>query len=939
MKYFNFFAILIIFLNFSNYGFAENNYSSTKLMIRFKTNIRENQQEMKKFENLTKGELKPILQNSFSIKYNPKNYFSFQSQNLNYLEIQKAEEPVLRTFILNFSEEINPKTMCKYLKENFSDIEFAEPYHIYPIQAFTPNDKLFSLQSTLERIKAADAWEVWKGSPNTVIGISDNGCNQDHEDITGNITINNKEIPDNNIDDDNNGYIDDYNGYNFAGSNDANDWGNTFNSSIDHGTLVSGIAGASFNNNLGVAGIGGYCKIFPIRAAGTTSSILYGYESIIFAANHHFSVLNMSWGGPQTYSEMEQSIINYAVANGVALVASGGNIGTNGGTRYDTYYPAGYKGVLGVGEVDEWDQITEFNSCMSSGVRILAPGEGNYSTNNIGSYSPVSTGTSFAAPIVSGAVALARSLHPELTPQQSIEFVRLCTDNVLAENFAYGDKPLVPGRINLYKVVSVDPFSIPSIFPMEYRWYNTNNELTNRFVQGDTVRLKIKVMNYLGKATNLKFKLSIGYDPTKSVEILQSNSELALLNSMESADIDNFILRIAKTNPNRIILRLDIEADNNFKDFVKFDFIPTANFATFETDKIAFSMTDEGNFGFMEFGKNKEGAGFTIKGIGNQLYGNSGLIISEDSKKLVTFFNNNFSNVKPFLKPNPNICILNDDYTPTDNKIGLEITQEVSFPHPNVAQITFTTQNKSNTTLKDLSMGFYYDWDIAEDADSNVAELYKEINDSELYHYFTALGSEIVYKPNTNIYVGCTAFSEEYNSVPEIAGLDYSFTSDFTDAKQIEVLNSGMTLQNDKIYDRSVFTGIRFNGDFAPNEKKKFGILVGGNTSRDELTGNIIAALTANKVEDKSNYSDYVKIITHKESNLIRIKINNLSETNFDISFYDISGQLISSILQDFDSSNGLCYTYILPEMAPQIIFIKLKSSLHNITEKALWVN
>jgi hypothetical protein len=411
------------------------------------------------------------------------------------------------------------------------------------------------------------------------------------------------------------------------------------------------------------------------------------------------------------------------------------------------------------------------------------------------------------------------------------------------------------------------------------------------------------------------------------------------LNTSEFAELDDFKLIVKKSNTNRIIFRLDIESNSGFKDFAKFDFIPTANFSTFETDKIAFSMTDEGNFGFIEIGNSKEGAGFTIKGIGNQLYGDSGLLISENNTKLVSYIYANYSTVKPFTAPNTNINIINDNYTGTEDQIGLEITQEVSFPHENVAQLDIIAKNKSGKNLKDLSLGYFYDWDIEEDADSNVAVLFDEINNSQFADKFPALGAELIYKPKTNIFVSCVAFSDESGSQPQIAGLEYDYTADFDKTKQLEVLNSGMTMQSNKVYDRSVFTGVKLFGNIAPNEERKISLLVGGNTSRDKLANDILAALSVNSVKGSLNYDEEIQVISYYNLNQIRININNNVETDFKINFFDLSGNAISCELKEYSVNNMTSYLYELPKIANQILLIRINSSLHNITQKVLWVD
>ena len=239
-----------------------------------------------------------ILPLEASLKYGKTTQYK-SSNNSRYKEILDAEEPVLRTYVVTYEGDQNPDKFCQYLVKTHKEIDIAEPYRLQKLQAFIPNDQYIAEQEdALILIKAYEAWEIYSGDSNIVIGISDNGIDQFHPDLRDNIAINNKEIPNNNIDDDNNGFIDDYNGFNLDGSTPGQLWGNTYIQD-NHGTLAAGIAGADFNNEIGVAGIGGYSKIFPIRI-GTeeldNGSTAFGYESMIFAARAGIKVLNCSWG-------------------------------------------------------------------------------------------------------------------------------------------------------------------------------------------------------------------------------------------------------------------------------------------------------------------------------------------------------------------------------------------------------------------------------------------------------------------------------------------------------------------------------------------------------------------------------------------------------------------------------------------------------------------
>ena len=121
------------------------------------------------------------------------------------------------------------------------------------------------------------AWDITTGGvtptgDTIVVCVIDNGIDLDHEDFDDNLWVNHKEIPNNNIDDDNNGYVDDYLGWNTGTDNDNVGF-------ASHGTAVSGIVGAQGNNGVGVAGINWDVKVmFVDGGTGVESEVLEAYS-------------------------------------------------------------------------------------------------------------------------------------------------------------------------------------------------------------------------------------------------------------------------------------------------------------------------------------------------------------------------------------------------------------------------------------------------------------------------------------------------------------------------------------------------------------------------------------------------------------------------------------------------------------------------------------
>ena len=110
-----------------------------------------------------------------------------------------------------------------------------------------------------------DELSVPGGSSSVIVAVIDTGVDYDHEDLAGNIWVNENEIPDDGIDNDGNGYVDDYYGVNIVSGTGNGDDDN------GHGTHVAGIIAAR-NNNLGTVGIAYNVKVMPIKAAMARAS-------------------------------------------------------------------------------------------------------------------------------------------------------------------------------------------------------------------------------------------------------------------------------------------------------------------------------------------------------------------------------------------------------------------------------------------------------------------------------------------------------------------------------------------------------------------------------------------------------------------------------------------------------------------------------------------
>lgn len=256
------------------------------------------------------------------------------------------------------------------------EIRYAEPNYMASIADTIPADPDWSLQYGLVNIRAPQGWDYSTGSAAVTIAIVDTGVDLSHPDLAAKIVPGHNSI-------------------------------NVFSSPQDdngHGTHAAGIAAASGNNGVGVAGVSWGARIMPIKVLNSIGNGNFAdvADGIIWATNHGAQVINLSLGGASSSITL-QDAVNYAYGNGVVLVAAAGNTGGN-----FVLYPARYSNVIAVGAVDSANKRLS-NSTIGPELDLVAPGSFIYSTV-VGGYG-YKSGTSMAAPYVSGLAAILRSVN------------------------------------------------------------------------------------------------------------------------------------------------------------------------------------------------------------------------------------------------------------------------------------------------------------------------------------------------------------------------------------------------------------------------------------------------------------------------------------------------------------------------------------------------
>jgi subtilisin family serine protease len=351
-----------------------------------------------------------------------------------------------------------------------SPLEFVEPDRVRYLLA-SPNDSLYAQQYHLPLIAAEAGWDVQQGSASMIVAVVDSGYDPDHEDLVDRYWQNGSEAGGTaDVDDDGNGFVDDVAGWDFWQNDndpDARPAGTEEydSGSVSHGTHCAGIIGASTNNSLGVAGLDWNCKIMPVRVFGPLGSsadsmIIQGFQ---YAVANGADVINMSCGGG--YSEAYTAPIAAAHAAGIIVVASAGNESwTFTNEPWTWMSPVCNDGpnvgvdnnVIGVAATDSSDMAAGFTNTDDSGYRFVdvsAPGVQVLSTYYhdpalVGNDVPygLMSGTSMAAPVVSGLAALVKAQFGAYNANDVINQIRISADDITEQN------PLIAGQLGTGRV-------------------------------------------------------------------------------------------------------------------------------------------------------------------------------------------------------------------------------------------------------------------------------------------------------------------------------------------------------------------------------------------------------------------------------------------------------------------------------------------------------
>jgi subtilisin family serine protease len=302
--------------------------------------------------------------------------------------------------------------------------------------------------------QAAAAWNQQVSGQNVLVGVVDAAVDYTHPQIQPRLAQNLAEINGRaGIDDDANGFIDDFYGWDFEqNKNDPTALiyplpatGSTKEPN-SHGTHVSGIIAGDSTKGI-MQGLAPLASIVPANFMDSNGSGSLGaaIQAIQYVSSRGVKVINASWGGP-VCSETLRSVIQGLAAKNILFVAASGNDGADLDSTPD--YPANFNfpNQINVAASNANDFLTSWSNTSFEFVHLGAPGDSIYSTVPGNSYAFMS-GTSMAAPFVTGTAALLWSFRPKATYAQIRQAILAGTDS---KNF----RVQTGGRLNISNSIS-----------------------------------------------------------------------------------------------------------------------------------------------------------------------------------------------------------------------------------------------------------------------------------------------------------------------------------------------------------------------------------------------------------------------------------------------------------------------------------------------------
>ncbi len=766
----------------------------------------------------------------------------FQQRLVQRQGLQKQAVGIIQRLQSIYRLRISQPYAPAYVQKLIASLPFVEYVEPVPKRWISgaSDDPLLADQKHLEQIHVLEAWDYLPEDADTVlVAVLDTGADLDHEDLQEHIFLNAGEMGtdangqdkrSNGIDDDGNGYVDDWRGWDFFYDDNEPVPGNS------HGTHVAGIIGAVVNNGTGIAGVNPYVKLLILKLGPDdpfSVTVAYGYEAMVYAAAMGARIINCSWGGP-TRSRTEQEVIDAVTQSGTLVVAAAGNEGIR-----QTFYPAGYQNVIAVGSVNAGNRRSYFSN-YGYFIDVMAPGENILSTMPNNQYRRQS-GTSMASPVAAGVASLIAVQHPEYSPLQIGEHLKITCDSIdhLQPNFA---GLLGYGRVNALTAVSTP--TARAMIVQGYQFADADGDQVME--KGEEIRLNLDALNVLAPVQNARVELqSDAQYPADPPTVSLSIGALGTLQPWSTPS--PLVLRLPEAVPSNYLYSFKVvfyDGDQQIgRTFLSIIVNPT--YRTVAENDIAVTLNDRGNLGYNDYPNNVQGDGFRYQGSSSILFEGALMVgISPDRLSNVARGADQMRQDRSFVPLQPVQVIQDAEQQEAQasaqfqdqqriDEVGVRVVHRLIEPLipelSNVVLLEYTVTNETAENLDSLFTGLYFDWDIGMSGQGDLC-----LWDDEGYFGY-------VYNTRTDSlpHVGLTLLSKQPINFFAIdndgsGGANPGVYDGFTRSEKWQTMTSGIGRKRSNVTDVSaVIAGGPIS--LAPGESEKFIFGIAAGWSRQEV--------------------------------------------------------------------------------------------------------